>query len=166
MGTWRKMSKADHNSNYKTHWESLRHHQNTGIPRWERGEKWAKQITTATKTHWESLRYHQNTGIPRWQRGEKWAKQITTASKTHWESLITKTLGFPDGNVEKNEQSRSQQQLKHIEKHWDTTKTLGFPDGDVEKKWAKQITTAIKTHWESLRYHQNTGIPRWERGEK
>ena len=76
--------------------------------------------------------------------------------ENHWD--ITKTLGFPDGNVEKSEQNRSQQQLKYIENYWDITKTLGFPDGNVEKN--EQITTATKTDWESLRYH-NTGIPRW-----
>ena len=73
--------------------------------------------------------------------------------ENHWD--ITKTLGFPDGNVEKNERSRSQQQLKHIENHWDTTKMLFFSRlPGVRNQWRNQwhqswtsCHKASASHW-------------------
>ena len=157
MGTWRKMRKADHNSKKNTQKTTVNHRNTTQkheFPRWERGEKWAKQITTATTRHREPQRITEtppkNTSFSDGNmetNEQSRPQQQHAATKTHREpQRITETppknTRFPDGNVEKNEQSRSQQQLKHTENHRNTTQKHEFPRWEHGEKWAKQTTTA------------------------
>ena len=88
MGTWRKMSKADHNSSFNT----------------QRITETQPKITKSLDGNVE-------------KNEQSKSQQQHAATKTHREpQRITETPAkntrFPDGNVEKNEQCRSQQQPK------------------------------------------------------
>ena len=81
MGTWRKMSKADHNSNMQqlkhaeNHRESQKHHPKTRDPQMGTWRKMRKADHNSKKNTQKTTVNHRNTTqkheFPRWERGEK-----------------------------------------------------------------------------------------------